>query len=582
MKVFSALWVEIPARLKLRVAVAGIPSVAEEILSLPSAERVALLTALDAPDAPDALIRRTALVRAYIDQNLGGIPEERALEVELAASIRLNTGDLVMLMETTEPAVVRKTSDARPNAKQQADVDDETDTSAVPIAPATPAETAECAVPTSPIPSPVAVPQLLVPPVVEKTPPVAKKTPADRAREVYENALAAANADTPARKPERIVPRPVVAEKCNGVSLEVHKRLRAAHVVMTVAQLDGLLRDGRCFITGRLFNDGDKITLVNHKLLANYELVKEFGRNNGWSWISVPLAKDCLADWENFSAGVLKKEKAEERLEILRERLEKEDGRRKDSNISVDDRISAYFCCHLLKVAILLESRGIKQAADDEDRTGRAVDEENAHAVLVESLRTKYTTRALIKERQKVISDRHVEIKKALAELETSLISAEQNGALREDLKNERDRLGKEFEIISGFWGELPEEERPADAFHVRDSVRNVPKVRSPGKTKRERESKKGFAPAGSDPSTKETVTPGDRSGARTDAEKTAADAKAERKLRSAAILQRRNDANYGATKKGDSSEKKGKSASSGKSGDDARRAAKKAVRHHH
>ncbi|KKU06195.1 MAG: hypothetical protein UX10_C0037G0001, partial [Candidatus Magasanikbacteria bacterium GW2011_GWA2_45_39] len=52
MKSFATLWVGLSARLRLRFATAGVVSVAEEIIGLPSAERGALLAAVDHKDAP--------------------------------------------------------------------------------------------------------------------------------------------------------------------------------------------------------------------------------------------------------------------------------------------------------------------------------------------------------------------------------------------------------------------------------------------------------------------------------------------------------------------------------------------------
>lgn len=463
MKAFSTLWAALSTRRKLRFATAGIASVAEEIMDLSSAERIALFAAVDAVDAPEVLMRRTALIRAYINTNLGGIPEERALEVELEVLIGL---DSITLSGSAS------------------------------VTPAVQSVVTPRMMPTSPIPCPVAV-------SLAKT--------SDRARdEAHENALAEANADTPVRKPERIVPRPIVAEKRNGVSLEAHKRLREAHVVMSVTALDGLLRENRCFITGKRFREGDKITLVNHKLLARYELVRDFGRGNGWSWISILLAKDCLVDWERFVDGVLTEKAAEVRLALLHERLETE----KDCCHSIDecggddDLTIAYFWRHLLRVAIMMEDRDMKKAAADAEQTKRYADEEAARKKASEDralraeeaakareaweseLRTLFTTRTLIKARQKDISARHVEIKVKLEGLyEASVMDAAEKTSLIATLKAEREKIGMEFQIISGLWPELPSDDcgEGQPTFTVRDLALKVPVVRNLGKTARKK-----------------------------------------------------------------------------------------------
>lgn len=572
---FATLWAGLPARIKLRFATAGIRSVAEEISDLPSAERTALLTAADAPDAPDALVRRTALVRAYINERLGGIPEDRELEAELAALIGLDPPTDTSNVSVTQVAVPPSRSEAEVEPTTVGDDNSQEGRGE----PAVEAVVAPRPVPTSPIPGTVT--------------PIAEKISADRACEAHENALAEANANTPARKPERIVPQPVVAEKRNGVPLEAHQRLREAHMVMSVVMLDRLLSGSRCFITGRRFREGDKVSLVNHKLLASYELVKQFGRGNGWSWISIPLAKDCLADWEIFAASVQKATPAEKRLATLRERLEIEDGHCKGGNLSAD-LTRAYFWCHLLKVAIMMEEHGIQQSAADAEKAKRRAEEDaarkkateerasnaeeaaKARVVLEDELRAQFTTRALIKARQKAISARHGEIKAELEGLHESIMDAAEKAKRRSTLKTERDALGQEFEIISGFWGDLAEEERPATSFRVTDSARKTPVVRHPGKTARKKSGKGGTTDSNS---SVEQPTHEERGVARQKAIAAEESARADRKTRKAEQERRRSDPRFGEAKKASSAEpKKGKSDAT--DGKPDRRAAKKAVRH--
>ncbi|HBW74425.1 MAG TPA: hypothetical protein DEF59_04160 [Candidatus Magasanikbacteria bacterium] len=529
MKSFATLWVGLSARLRLRFATAGVVSVAEEIIGLPSAERGALLAAVDHKDAPDALVRRTALVRAYINTNFGGIPEERALEAEIEASIGL-------------------------------------DMSASNVAPAD-----KPAVPTLPIPGKVAMES----PVA--TPSADEKTPVARAREAHEIAVAAANAATPARKPERIVPRPIVAEKRKGVPLETHQRLREARVVMSVTALKDLLREGRCCVSGKRFHESDKVTLVNHKLLASYELVREFGRDNGWSWISVPLAEACLVDWEDFVEEVIKEKMVEKRLAVLRARLETEEDRRHDVDTRDDDLTITYFWCHLLKVAIGMEEYGIKHATADAECERNAESLKKARVALEEELRMQFTSRKIIKARQKLISSRHAEIKAELDALYASIMEAGEKSVLRASLKSERDKLGQEFEIISSFWGDLPEEQLAA-TFHVTDSARKVPVVRSPGKTARKHQ--KGGATQTASTSIKKPTTPEEREAKRKASEEAAKAKKAQRRKDAEATRVRRNEPHFGEAKKGGGEAKKGKSATT--DGKVDRRADKKSARLQH
>ena len=540
---------------------------AEEIIGLPSAERGALLAAVDHKDAPDALVRRTALVRAYINAHLGGIPEERALEAELEASIGLDmSASNVALAD--KPAVPRQPTVM--SASDPARARDCGETVHDVIAPPR-------AVPTLPIPGKVAM----------ESPSADEKTPADRAREAHEITLAAANAATSARKPERIVPRPIVAAKRKGVPLEAHQRLREARVLMSVAELNGLLCEGLCFITGRRFREGDKITIVNHKLLGDYELVRELGRENGWSWISVPLAEACLGDWEDFASKLLKEKMVEHRLAVLRARLETEEDRRHDVDTRDDDLNITYFWCHLLKVAIRMEEYGIKHATADAEKAKRRAGEDAVHkqaeslakarGALEEELRIQFTSRKIIKARQKLISSRHAEIKAELDGLYVSIMDAEEKAVMRASLKTERDKLGQEFEIISSFWGDLPEEERPAATFHVTDSARKVPVVRSPGKTARKHQ--KGGAPPPASTSVKKP-TPEQREAKRKASEEAVKAKKAQRRKDAEATRARRNEPHFGEAKKGGGEAKKGKSATT--DGKVDRRADKKSARLQH
>ena len=134
---------------------------------------------------------------------------------------------------------------------------------------------------------------------------------------------------------------------------------------------------------------------------------------------------------------------------------------------------------------------------------------------------------------------------------------------MRASLKTERDKLGQEFEIISSFWGDLPEEERPAATFHVTDSARKVPVVRSPGKTARKHQ--KGGATQTASTSIKKPTTPEEREAKRKASEEAAKAKKAQRRKDAEATRARRNEPHFGEAKKGGGEAKKGKSTTDGK-----------------
>lgn len=588
MKAYSTLWAGLPTRIKLRFATAGIASVAEEVVGLPSAERVALFAAADAADAPEALMRRTALVRAYINQYLGGgIPEDRALEAELEALIGLDPPTDTSNVSVTQAVPSRSEAEVEPTTVG----DDNSQEGRG--EPAVEAVVAPRPVPTSPIPGPV-------------TPIAVEKPATDRAREAHEareNALAEANANTPARKPERIVPRLAPMTPVDKVSEEARERLTNAPRVSTVAELDALTRVNRDFVTGKRFKDGDDIVMVNRRALTTRDRAKACYRAENWTFVPVKPAREALADWDIFLQTISGNEISLEMCEkMLQERIDHEYGVINDATSHSIDKCVAHFVIWLAKDCLNSFKRateeGVAQKNEANDaamRASRAVEAANARAVWVSELREQYTTRALIKARQEKIKARHMEIAAALEDFSTRpCMDADEKRAQVAALKRERWEVGQEFEIISGFWDDLPDDrEEGQPTFRAVDSARPTygisafvfgsggregPIPRVTGKTARQRAARYNGGAMGDNKPVELTLEERDRR--RQEAEQATAAAKAVRHARAEAARQRRNDPHFGESRNVGGQSKKGKSVEGGGDSKRDRRAAKKAVKH--